>query len=86
MKKNEMKTILSTNSYGSVILNLKKVLDEKGIKRYTLARQIDTRFEVIDKWYEGEIVKMDLDILARICYVLGCDVSELLEYKNDRNA
>ena len=86
MKKNEMKTILSTNSYGQVSLNLRRILDEKGIKRYTLARQIDTRFEVIDKWYEGEIVKMDLDILARICYVLGCDVSDILEYKQSEKA
>lgn len=35
-----------------------------------LARAIDTRFEVIDKWYKGNIEKIDLDILTRICYAL----------------
>lgn len=33
-------------------------------------RAIDTRFEVIDKWCKGNIEKMDIDILARICYAL----------------
>ena len=82
MKRKAMKAILSTNSYGQISLNLRRLLDEKGIKRYTLARQIDTRFEVIDKWCNGEMEKLDLDILARICYVLECDVSDILRYED----
>ena len=31
----------------------------------------------------GKVEKLDLDILARICYVLDCEVSELLEYRAD---
>ena len=54
-----------------------------GITRYRLAKDIDTGFTVIDKWYQGKVEKLDLDILARICYVLDCEVSELLEYRAD---
>lgn len=63
-------------------MRLARMLDEKGISRYALAKRTGTRFEVIDRWYNGNVEKMDLDILARICYVLECDVSDILVYKN----
>lgn len=72
-------THLSTN-YGRIELHLKEILEAQGITRYRLAKNIDTGFTVVDKWCQGQVEKLDLDILARICYVLGCEVSELLEY------
>lgn len=41
-------------------------MEERGITRNQLAKRIDARFEVVNKWYQGELEKMDLDILARI--------------------
>ncbi|MBQ9885663.1 MAG: helix-turn-helix transcriptional regulator [Lachnospiraceae bacterium] len=59
-------------------------MDEKDISRNALAKAINTRFEVIDKWYNGNVERIDIDILARICYVLGCDISDIIVYvRND---
>lgn len=66
--------------YGTVELRLKEIMDERGISRNQLAKRIDTRFEVVGKWYKGEVEKMDLDILARICYALDCTIADLLQY------
>ncbi|MCR5478732.1 MAG: helix-turn-helix transcriptional regulator, partial [Ruminococcus sp.] len=44
----------------------------------------NTRFEVINKWYNNEVEKMDLDILARICYVLDCKPSSLIKYEDNK--
>lgn len=43
-------------------------MDEKEITRNALARAINVRFEVIYKWYNGHVEKIDADILARICW------------------
>ena len=61
-------------------LHLKEVMDARGISRNQLAKRIDARFEVVDKWYKGEVEKMDLDILARICYALNCATEDLICY------
>ncbi len=53
------------------------------IPRNELARAIGTRFEVIDKWYSGDVSRIDADILARICYVLDCQVQDILTYEKD---
>ena len=72
--------IITMEEYGNVRLKLKERMDSDGINRNTLARRIGVRFEVVDKWYRGDVEKLDLDILARICCVLHCTVGDLLEY------
>lgn len=74
--------ITTPKDYGEVKLCLKAIMDEKQIKRGTLARCIGTRFEVIDRWYNGNVDKLDMDVLARICCVLKCEVGDLLEYRH----
>lgn len=72
--------VMRMQEYGCVTLKLRQVMEERGISRNRLARLINTRYEVIDKWYKGSVEKLDLDILARLCFVLHCQVGELLEY------
>ena len=76
-------SIIEIKSYGKINIKLKDVLQKKNITRNFLARKTGTRFEVIDKWCKNNIEKMDLDVLARICYVLDCPVSEIIEFVNN---
>lgn len=75
--KNELFTI---NQYGKITIDIKTLMDEKRINRNMLARAINTRFEVIDKWYNGHVEKIDADILARICFVLECAPGDIIRY------
>ena len=74
------KQLFTINHYGSVTINIRKYMDEKQITRNALARAVNTRFEVIDKWYHGHVEKIDADVLARICYVLDCTPGDIIEY------
>ena len=58
-------------------------MDQKNITRNALARAVNTRFEVIDKWYHGHVEKIDADVLARICYVLDCTPGDIIKYCKD---
>jgi len=77
--------IISLKDYGSVQINLKQYMDDHHITRNALARAINARFEVVNKWYNGQMEKLDLDVLARICYVLDCSPSDLLYYAPPAN-
>ena len=77
------KRIVSVDDYGKIVVCLKEVMDAKEMTRYRLARSIDARFEVIDKWYRGEVEKLDLDILARICCVLNCKPEDIIKYVSE---
>lgn len=72
--------VMLMQSYGRVNLKLAALMEGRGITRNRLARLVNTRYEVIDKWYKGQVEKLDLDVLARVCFVLGCNVQDVLEY------
>ncbi len=77
--------VISINNYGYIRLNLKDYMDKNNITRNALARAINTRFEVVDKWYKGHVEKIDADVLARICYALGCNPADIIEYVYDES-
>lgn len=74
---NELYTI---KNYGSIEIHLKELMDSQNITRNALARAINARFEVIDRWYNGHVEKIDSDIFARICFVLDCSPGDIIKY------
>ncbi len=77
------RSILSIKEYGKIDICLKEVLEKRGVTRNALAKATNTRFEVIAKWCCNKVEKLDLDVLARICYVLECSPSEIVRYRDD---
>ncbi len=77
----EINSLLLIKDYGKIRIKLKELMDEHNITRNQLANMINSRFEVINKWYNNEVEKLDLDVLARICYVLNCKVEDIIKYE-----
>ena len=38
----------------------------------------------LKSYMKNEVQRVDLDILARLCHALECDVTDLLEYKKEQ--
>lgn len=77
------KELYTLNRYGHIEIHLREYMDEHQITRNALARAVDTRFEVINKWYHGHVEKIDADVLARICFVLSCAPGDIIKYVTD---
>ena len=75
--------LFSVNDYGHIEINIKQIMDERGISRNALARSLGTRFEVINKWYSGHVEKIDSDVLARLCFILDCSPADIIIYKKE---
>ena len=78
MKK--LRSVVNLNSYGKITVRLKELMEERGITRYRLAKLADTRFEVVEKWCNGTVERIDTDVLARFCYILDCEVTDIIQY------
>ena len=73
-------SVVALKDYGSITFHFKEVMDAKGISRNKLASLTGIRFEVADRWYAGDIERMDMDVLARVCYALDCAVGDVMGY------
>ena len=78
----ELRSIVNLNSYGSISIHLKEIIEARGITRYRLAKLADTRFEVVEKWCSGTVERIDTDVLARFCYILNCEITDIIKYHN----
>lgn len=76
----ELRSVINISSYGNVSIHLKEMIEARGITRYRLAKLADTRFEVVEKWCAGTVERIDSDVLARFCYILNCDITDIVRY------
>lgn len=74
-------SLITIKQYGRVHIDIKSIMDQKGISRNSLAKAINARFEVVNKWYSGNVEKIDSDVLARICFVLDCSPGDIIKYE-----
>ena len=77
---NELRSVVNIGSYGKVTIHLRELIEERGITRYRLAKLADTRFEVVEKWCSGKVERIDSDVLARFCYILDCEITDIIKY------
>lgn len=42
---------------------------------------IATNYDLVNRYYNNKVVRIDLDIIARMCYVLDCDINDLIKYE-----
>ncbi len=81
---NEINSIINIKQYGRIKIKLSDVMDKKGITRNKMRSLTGIKYEVIDRYYKAvNIERIDLDFLAKVCYVLNCSVSDILEYENE---
>lgn len=73
-------SIYILRDYGKVEIKLKEILDKKGISRNKLCNMIATNYDLINRYYNNKVTRIDLDILARMAFVLQCDITDLLKY------
>jgi len=75
-------SLFNLKEYGGVVITLKEVMDKQGITRNRLAKLTGLVYNSINRYYQpAPITSVDLDILAKICFVLDCQVADILHYQ-----
>lgn len=74
-------SVYTLKDYGKVTINLKEIIDKKGISRNKLCNMIATNYDLVNRYYNNKVIRIDLDIIARLCYVLNCSVNDIIKYE-----
>ena len=68
-------------NYGKVEIVLKDILEKKDISRNKLCTMIAANYDLVNRYYNNKVIRIDLDIIARTCFALNCNVTDILKYK-----
>ena len=66
--------------YGTIRIKLDELFKQSGINKNKLSHRAEMQRTQINNYCNNKITRLDIDVLARICTVLGCTISDLLEF------
>lgn len=80
-KENPLRQLpVSAESYGDIKIHLAEILEEKNISLNQLSFRTEMQRTQLRNYRDNKIQRLDIDILKRLCYVLECNLNELIEY------
>ena len=66
--------------YGHINIKLKELLEKKGLSKNKLSHRAEMQRTQINNYCNNKITRLDTDVLSRLCTVLECELSDLLEF------
>lgn len=78
---NKVRGISELRDYGKVAINLKSIMDTRQVTVYQMSKLTGLKHSTIKAYYtNAPLTRVDLDVLAKFCYVLNCNISDILKY------
>lgn len=66
---------------GKIKINLDELIKQSGMSKNKFSYRADMSRSQVNAYCNNTIKRLDVDVLARICDTLGCDIEELIEYE-----
>ncbi len=79
----EIRKIKIENGY--YLFKLENLLKDKGISINKVMKDTNTDFKVLKRIITGELVRIDIFVIARLCDYFECQISDIIEYVPNKN-
>lgn len=66
--------------FGHIHLKLDKLMEENNISVNKLAFRSEMQRTQLKAYRDNKVARVDLAVLARLCYALDCKLEDLIEY------
>ena len=67
-------------NYGRINIKLNSILQTQNISINKLAFRAELQRSQVRGYCKNTIQRLDTAVLARLCYALDCDITDLIEY------
>lgn len=78
---NKIKKVKLENGY--YLFKLEQLLSDKNISINKVMKDTNTDYKVIKRLIDGDMVRIDITVLARLCNYLKCSINDIVEYINE---
>ena len=66
--------------FGEIRLHVAEVIEARGISKNKLSQRAEMQRTQLNHYCNNKITRLDVDVLARLCTVLECDIGDILEF------
>ena len=69
-----------SKDYGSFTIVLDDLLKARGMSKNKLVERANLQRTQLNSYCKNDIKRPDLDVLARICWAMDCELSDIIKY------
>lgn len=69
------------SEHGKIVMHIDEIIKNSGLSKNRVCQRAEIQHSQLNKMINNQTLRIDLDVLARLCDTLGCDISDILEYK-----
>ena len=69
-----------TNRHGIIRIKLTEMTQCRKMSKNTVMKRAEMQRTQLNHYYRNEIGRIDIDVLARLCFALKCNVDDILEF------
>ena len=69
---------------GYYLFKLEDILNNRNISINKLMKDTNTDFKVLKRIITGDLVRIDIFVLARLCDYLNCEITDIIEYLQNK--
>lgn len=74
--------ITEYKDYGKMKIKVSTIMDKENVSVYELSKETGLKHQTVKAYYNNNpLTKVDMDVLAKMCYVLDCKIDDVLEYE-----
>lgn len=66
--------------FGTIKINLSKLIEKSGLSKNKLSQRAEMQRTQLNHYCNNTVTRLDIDVLARLCTVLECEIGDLLEF------
>ena len=72
--------IMKDIDFGTIRIRLADVMEDQQVSINKLAFRAEMQRTQLKAYKNNDVQRIDLSVLARLCYALDCDIKDLIEY------
>ena len=76
-----MESVVVYKEYGKIVFDIKSIMEKKNITVSQIVKRTGLHHKVIKRYCEGSLVRYDNEVLSKLCFVLGCELQDIMYYK-----
>ena len=66
--------------YGTIKIHLDELMKERNLSLNKLSFRAEMQRTQLRKYRDNTVQRLDVAVLARLCFALNCDLNDLIEY------